>query len=70
MNLTEKDAAMKNQRVAVEDMTVIAEALFIEDSTVGNITQTLKEETGNNTGEETNTLAEEHTVKTILRVEL
>ena len=61
MNPTEKDAAMKNQRVVVEDMTVIVEALAIEDSTVGDITQTLKEENGKNTGEETNTLAEGHT---------
>ena len=52
---------MKNQRAAVEDMTVIAEALVIETSTVGNTTQTMKEEIGTNTGEEMNTpLAEEH----------
>ena len=52
---------MKNQRAAVEDMTVTAEALVIETSTVGNTTQTMKEEIGTNTGEEMNTpLAEEH----------
>ena len=39
-------------------MTVIVEALVIEDSTVGDISRTLKEETRKNTGEETNTLAE------------
>ena len=52
---------MKNQRAAVEDMTVTAEALVIETSTVENTTQTMKEEIGANTGEEMNTpLAEEH----------
>ena len=51
---------MKNQRAAAEDTTVIAGALVIEASTVGNTTQTTKEEIGNNTGEEMNTLTEEH----------
>ena len=60
MNLTEKDAAMKNQQAAVEDMTVIAEALVIEASTVENTTPITKGEIGNNTGEEMNTLIEEH----------